>query len=957
MTDTTDLSPNTIDSNLPHKTNDTLTERVRALMMQREAESIVLRVVKRQEAYNREAQTFDAQKIASALSKAFLAVRGDQAHNAQYLPEVIVLLTQRIIDNIESLSDSEHVSVESIQDLVVRVLMEDARYHDVAESYIIYRNERKKKREALRSQTKTVELRAPNGDLLTLDMSRLSINLAMLCSDLKDVNLLEVVDQSTTNLYAEAPVADAYQALIMSARAMIESEPAYSFVASRILQRQLFEEAASVLGKKVPGFLFDVLDASEIPYKKIFKVYCKKGIDAGLLNPEVIESFDLDILAKAMKPERDASFHYLAMQTLYDRYFLHDQDQRFELPQLFFMRVAMGLSWQEPKQREATAIHFYEALSTFHFMSSTPTLFNTASPRSQLSSCFLTTISDDLDGIYSALRDNALLSKFAGGLGNDWTPVRASGAHIKGTNGRSSGIVPFLNVADATAIAVNQGGKRKGAVCAYLELWHADIESFLELRKNTGDERRRTHDMNTACWIPDLFMKRMDSDDLWTLFSPDVVPDLHDLYGEAFEQAYVAYETQALKGNISYRQIKAKHLWRKMISMVFETGHPWMTFKDPCNIRSPQRHKGRVHSSNLCTEITLNTSEKEIAVCNLGSVNLPLHIKDGVLDRDQLRQTVHTAIRMLDNVIDINYYAVPQAEHSNRQHRPIGLGMMGFQDALYLLGIPYASNEAVVFADQSMEMISYYAIEASALLAKERGAYPSYAGSLWDQGILPIDSIKLLAETRQSAHCVQDTSMSLDWQPVRDLVKQHGMRHSNVMAIAPTATIANICGVTQSIEPTYQNLFVKSNLSGEFTIVNPYLVAALKERGLWDEAMANDLKYYNGSVDSIDRIPDDIKSLYATAFEVDSKWLIEAGSRRQKWIDQSQSLNLYIAKPSGKKMHEMYWMAWVYGLKTTYYCRSKGATTVEKSTVKDGALNAVGMQSTAEDEGSCESCQ
>jgi ribonucleoside-diphosphate reductase alpha chain len=952
-----EVANHTIEQNIPLKSSDSLVERVRHLIEQRPPLSVAFRVVKRQEAYDREAQDFDVQKIALALSKAFLAVRGDQAHKAQYLPEVIVLLTQRIIENIQSSVSADHFNVENIQDQVVKVLMEDARYHDVAESYIIYRNERKKKREALKSASKKIALRGASGDLLSLDISVLAANLSLLCEDLNTVNVLKVVDQACANLYAEAPVSDAYQALTMSARAMIESEPDYTFVASRILLRQLFEETSAVLGRTAQSFLFDALKGSNIPYADFLKPYCEKGIDAGLLDPQIIAAFDLDRLAKAIKPERDGLFQYLGMQTLYDRYFIHHQDKRFELPQIFFMRVAMGLAWQEPNDRDALAIRFYESLSTFHFMSSTPTLFNTASTRPQLSSCFLTTIDDDLNDIYSALRDNALLSKFAGGLGNDWTPVRATGAHIKGTNGRSSGIVPFLNVADATAVAVNQGGKRKGAVCAYLELWHADMESFLELRKNTGDDRRRTHDMNTACWIPDLFMKRLASDGLWTLFSPDVVPDLHDLYGDAFEVAYVAYEKEALQGKLPYRQVKAAHLWRKMIGMIFETGHPWMTFKDPCNVRSPQQHAGVVHSSNLCTEITLNTSKDEIAVCNLGSVNLAIHIKDGNLDQALLRETVHTAIRMLDNVIDINYYAVPQAENSNRKHRPIGLGMMGFQDALYKLGIPYQSSEAVAFADQSMELISYYAIEASCLLAKERGVYESYKGSLWDQGIFPIDSVKLLAKNRQADHFKQDDSMGLDWSDLREKVSKYGVRNSNIMAIAPTATIANICGVTQSIEPTYQNLFVKSNLSGEFTVVNPYLISDLKKLGLWDEAMANDLKYYNGTLAAIERIPADLKALYATAFEVDSKWLIEAGSRRQKWIDQSQSLNLYIAKPSGKKMHDMYWMAWTYGLKTTYYCRSKGATTVEKSTMKDGALNAVRNAPSPDGEGSCEACQ
>jgi ribonucleoside-diphosphate reductase alpha chain len=570
-------------------------------------------------------------------------------------------------------------------------------------------------------------------------------------------------------------------------------------------------------------------------------------------------------------------------------------------------------------------------LSSFDFMSSTPTLFNAGTLRPQLSSCYLTTIPDDLGGIYSAMRDNALLSKYAGGLGNDWTPVRGLGSHIKGTNGKSQGVVPFLKVANDTAVAVNQGGKRKGAVCAYLETWHIDIEEFLDMRKNTGDDRRRTHDMNTANWIPDLFMKRVAEDGDWTLFSPEETPDLHDLVGLEFETAYAAYEEKAARGDIkNTRTLPANDLWRKMLGMLFETGHPWVTFKDPCNLRSPQQHVGVVHSSNLCTEITLNTSKDEIAVCNLGSVNLPQHITDGELDVEKLKQTITTAMRMLDNVIEYNYYSVPQARNSNLKHRPVGLGIMGFQDALYKMRLPYSTEEAVQFADTSMETVSYYTIEASSDLAVERGSYDSYQGSLWSQGILPIDSISILKKAR-GQYLQQDESQTLDWESLRDKIKSQGMRNSNTMAIAPTATISNICGVSQSIEPTYQNLFVKSNLSGEFTVINPYMVADLKALNLWDEVMINDLKYYDGSLQSIDRVPEDLKSLYTTAFEMDARWLIEAASRRQKWIDQGQSLNLYMAQPSGKTMDNLYKLAWLRGLKTTYYLRSMGATAAEKT--------------------------
>ena len=587
-----------------------------------------------------------------------------------------------------------------------------------------------------------------------------------------------------------------------------------------------------------------------------------------------------------------------------------------------FMRVAMGLALNEV-DRDARAIEFYDLSSSFDFMSSTPTLFNAGTVRPQLSSCYLTTVPDDLDGIYGAIRDNALLSKFAGGLGNDWSRVRALGAHIKGTNGKSQGVVPFLKVANDTAVAVNQGGKRKGAVCAYLATWHLDVEEFLELRKNTGDERRRTHDMHTAHWIPDLFMRRVAADGDWTLFSPDDVRDLHDLYGPAFDRAYEAHERRAERGELAvWKRVKAVELWRRMLSMLYETGHPWLTFKDPCNLRSPQQHVGTVHSSNLCTEITLNTSDQEIAVCNLGSVNLANHVTPEGLDHARLRRTVRTAVRMLDNVIDINYYSVPQARRSNLKHRPIGLGVMGFQDALYALRLPYASTEALELADRSTEALSYFTIEASVDLAAERGPYSSFEGSLWQRGVLPIDSLALLEEARGDLDV--DRSRTLDWETLRERVRSVGMRNSNCLAIAPTATISNIVGVAQSIEPTYRNLYVKSNLSGEFTVINPQLVADLKARGLWDEVMINDLKYFDGAVQKIDRIPPDLRALYATAFEIDATWLVEAGARRQKWLDQAQSLNLYVAQPSGPALDALYRLAWRRGLKTTYYLRTLG---------------------------------
>ena len=757
-------------------------------------------------------------------------------------------------------------------------------------------------------------------------------------------------------------------AVTMSARTLIEREPNYTYVAARLLLDNLRCEALSYINGAPSKATQEEMTEQ---YASYFENYINEAARLELIDPKLAKDYDLKALGKALQPECDYQFTYLGLQTLYDRYFIHTEGTRIELPQAFFMRVAMGLAVNEI-EREKRTIEFYQLLCSFDFMSSTPTLFNSGTLRPQLSSCYLTTVPDDLHGIFDAIKDDAMLSKFAGGLGNDWTRVRSMGSHIKGTNGKSQGVVPFLKVANDTAVAVNQGGKRKGAMCAYLETWHLDIEEFLDLRKNTGDDRRRTHDMNTANWIPDLFMKRVSEEQDWTLFSPDDTPDLHDLYGADFETRYCHYEQLAQQGEIkNYKRIPATDLWRKMLGMLYETGHPWITFKDPCNIRSPQGHIGTVHSSNLCTEITLNTSDDEIAVCNLGSVNLAAHIVDGKLDQTKLEKTINTAIRMLDNVIDYNYYSVNKARTSNLRHRPIGLGLMGFQDALYKLGISYASEQAVEFADTSMEMISYYSIQASTDLAVERGTYLSYEGSLWSQGVLPIDSIDLL-EQQRGGFVKVDRSAQLDWDALRARVKAVGMRNSNTMAIAPTATISNICGVTQSIEPTYQNLFVKSNLSGEFTVSNPYLIADLKRLNLWDNVMINDLKYYDGSVQNIDRVPDDIKSIYRTAFEIDPRWLIEAASRRQKWIDQAQSLNLYMAEPSGQKMDNLYKLAWVRGLKTTYYLRSIGATHVEKSTMENhqqGKLNAVQQSDAVQANGSaapsacslldpdCEACQ
>ncbi len=883
--------------------------------------------------------SFEPSKIAIAMTKAFLAVNGGQGAASARVRELVEQLTQNVVRAlVRSRPNGGTFHIEDIQDQVELALMRGGE-HNIARAYVLYREKRNQERgvaqEAAAPAAPGLNV-TDNGVTRPLDLNALRALIVSACDGLGDaVNPDPIVAETVKNLYDGVPMSQVYDSAVLAARTMIEKDPAYSQVTSRILlhtiRREILEEEVTQaqMGQR---------------YAEYFPQFIKRGVEAGLLDDKLLQ-FDLKRLASALDANRDLQFGYLGLQTLYDRYFLHVDGTRIEMPQAFFMRVAMGLSLNEI-DREARAIEFYNVLSTFDFMSSTPTLFNSGTHRSQLSSCYLTTVADDLDGIYEALKDNALLSKFAGGLGNDWTRVRALGSHIKGTNGKSQGVVPFLKVVNDTAVAVNQGGKRKGAVCAYLESWHLDIEEFLELRKNTGDDRRRTHDMNTANWIPDLFMKRVMEGGDWTLFSPSTCPDLHDKFGAEFEQAYTAYEDKAARGEIKlFKKMPAAQLWRKMLGMLFETGHPWITFKDPCNVRSPQQHVGVVHSSNLCTEITLNTSDTEIAVCNLGSVNLVAHMvkqADGsyVLDHDKLKRTISVAMRMLDNVIDINYYAVSKARNSNLKHRPVGMGIMGFQDCLHLLRTPYASEAAVEFADRSMEAVCYYAYYASTELSEERGRYSSYRGSLWDRGILPQDTLKLLEQAR-GGYVEVDTSETMDWAALRSRIAAHGMRNSNCVAIAPTATISNIIGVSACIEPTFQNLYVKSNLSGEFTVVNDYLVRDLKARGLWDEVMVADLKYFDGTLSRIDRVPADLRAIYATAFEVDPKWLVEAASRRQKWIDQAQSLNIYMGGASGKKLDEVYKLAWLRGLKTTYYLRTMAATHVEKSTVAHGALNAV----------------
>ena len=889
---------------------------------------------------------FEPSKIAIAVTKAFLAVNGGQGAASARVREQVEQLTHAVVRALlRSRPNGGTFHIEDIQDQVELALMRSGE-HNVARAYVLYREKRNQERAAQQEVTQDAQAAnqagesgikvTDNGVEKWLDMAALRTIIEAACEGLgNQIDATPIITETIKNLYDGVPIAQVYDSAILASRTLIENDPAYSQVTARILMHVIRKE---ILGHEV------LQGDMQAEYGTYFAKYINEGIAAELLDPRMRE-FDLPRLAAALNASRDLQFNYLGLQTLYDRYFLHIEERRIEMPQAFFMRVAMGLSLNE-LDRERRAIEFYEILSTFDFMSSTPTLFNSATTRPQLSSCYLTTVDDDLDGIYEALKENALLSKFAGGLGNDWTNVRALGSHIKGTNGKSQGVVPFLKVVNDTAVAVNQGGKRKGAVCAYLETWHLDIEEFLELRKNTGDDRRRTHDMNTSNWIPDLFMKRVMENGDWTLFSPSNTPDLHDKYGKAFEEAYVAYEQKADRGELKpFRRIPAQQLWRKMLGMLFETGHPWITFKDPCNIRSPQQHIGVVHSSNLCTEITLNTNESEIAVCNLGSVNLTAHMTTDasgkmILDHEKLQKTIRTAMRMLDNVIDINYYAVAKARNSNLKHRPVGMGIMGFQDCLHMQRIPYASDKAVKFADSSMEAVCYYAYQASNELAEERGVYSTYKGSLWDRGILPQDSVALLAQER-GGYLEVDSSSTMNWDGLRARIKQHGMRNSNCVAIAPTATISNIIGVSACIEPTFQNLFVKSNLSGEFTVVNEYLVRDLKDRGLWDEVMIADLKYFDGTLSKIDRIPQDLRDLYATAFEVEPSWLVEAASRRQKWIDQAQSLNIYMGGASGKKLDDTYKLAWLRGLKTTYYLRTMAATHVEKSTVTSGQLNSV----------------
>ncbi|MDE2259720.1 MAG: ribonucleoside-diphosphate reductase subunit alpha [Betaproteobacteria bacterium] len=902
---------------------------------------------------------FHAEKIATALTKAFLAVEGQQGVASAKTRDRVTRLTKTVVNALtRRLPAGGTVHIEDIQDQVELALMRSEE-HDVARAYVLYREKRAEARAAEPqpgAPTHAPLLHVQDGDQRRLlDQHALLGTCREACEGLIDVDPEAILKLTLQNLYDGVPLETVRHALVLAARALIEQEPDYSKVAARLLLRIVRVE---VLGQDINQ------QAATAAYPEALTRLIRQGIDAELLDPR-LQEYDLELLGQELVAGRDMQFDYLGLQTLYDRYFLHRDERRIELPQTFFMRVAMGLALNEI-HREKRAIEFYHLLSSFDFMSSTPTLFNSGTLHPQLSSCYLTTVSDDLEGIYQGIKENALLQKYAGGLGNDWTPVRSLGSRIKGTNGKSQGVIPFLKVVNDTALAVNQGGKRKGAVCAYLETWHLDIEDFLDLRKNTGDDRRRTHDMNTAHWVPDLFMQRVMQNAEWTLFSPVDTPDLHDCFGQKFEAAYLAHEARAASGEIHlFKRIPAVQLWRKMLTMLFETGHPWITFKDACNLRSPQQHAGIIHSSNLCTEITLNTSETETAVCNLGSVNLPAHLiqQDGqwVLDQEKLKRTVRSAMRLLDNVVDLNFYPTLKARNANVRHRPVGLGIMGFSNCLHRMGLAYGSEETLDFADRSMESVCYHAYWTSTELAEERGRYSSFTGSLWDQGILPLDSLDVL-ETARGGFVEVDRSATLNWQLLKSRIACHGMRNSNCVAIAPTATISNIVGVSASIEPEYQNLYVKSNLSGEFTVINQALVRDLKALDLWDTVMISDLKYFDGVLGPIDRIPAPLKARYATAFEIDPVWLVEAAARRQKWIDQAQSLNLYVAGASGKQLDELYRLAWKRGLKTTYYLRTLGATAMEKTSTPGTAESTAFQENAAPkvcsiSDPECESCQ
>lgn len=867
--------------------------------------------------------SFDPSKIIRAISGAFREERG--VDTIQQLPgsdlASIREIAKSVEEEIERINrDSLHV--EEVQDLIEKELLKEGLY-EILRRFIVFREDRSRER-SLKGGGQRIHVARKDGSETLFRLDEVESKLEKILQDLKGAPKERIIDAFCKNLYTGIDESGVQDALILAASSLIEESPEMEYAAARLLLDKVYAE---------------VLEGSKEGYQSLFEQRILQGVRAGLLDPRLL-TFDLKVLSRALNPERDLLFKYHGLKVLYDRYFIHIKEKRIEAPQAFWMRVAMGLSLNE-EQKEEQAIAFYNILSNLLFISGTPTLFNSGTVHPQLSSCYLSTVEDDLNHIFKVIADDAKLSKWAGGIGNDWTEVRARGALIKGTNGLTQGIIPFLKVANDTAVAVNQGGKRRGSFCAYIEPWHLDVEEFIELKKNTGDERRRTPDMNTALWVPDLLMKRVAEGKTFTLFNPCEVKDLHTLYGKAFEERYAHYEREAEEGRIrQFKTVIAEELWRKILTMLFETGHPWITFKDPSNIRSAQRHAGVIRSSNLCTEILLNTSKEETAVCNLGSINLSRHVNEKGFDFKLLESTVKTAIRMLDNVIDINYYPTEEARRSNLKHRPVGLGVMGWQEALFVLKVAYESDEAIELSDTLLEALSYQAIDASSDLAKERGSYSSFAGSMWSKGHMPIDTVEEVRLER-GGYLDMDTAASLNWQKLREKVTRQGMRNCQVMAIAPTATIAQIAGTTQSFEPLYANLYVKSNLSGEFSSINNYLIDDLKKRGLFDSEMIADLKYFDGSVLPIDRIPEDVKQLYKTAFEIGPDWLLLAASKRQKWIDMGQSQNLYIANPSGRALSEMYFKAWRLGLKTTYYLRSKSATQIEKSTLD---VNKKGLQ-------------
>lgn len=877
---------------------------------------------------------FEAEKIARAVQKAFLDILSEP-HTEE---------AKAIADSVAEKVAAAHgtsanvPSVEEVQDMVERELM--ARdYFDVAKAYIIYRYEHSKIREEKKQEVvKKIEergllitKRSGEKQIFSIDQVRKTIEASIASHNRADINVDDIVNQVQREVYDGINTDELEKTLVMVVRAMVERDPAYDQLAAQLSLNTLYKE---VFQNDLASITSDTFDRE---YRDAFIKNIKRSVELKLLNEKMLE-FDLEKLAVALKPARDQLLKYMGVATLSDRYFIADRSDSknkvtLEVPQIFYMRIAMGAALNEKENKEAWATRFYEMLSTLRYIPSSPTLFNAGARVPQLSSCYLGTVEDDLVDIFKVYGDNAQLSKWAGGIGTDWSNIRATGSYIKKAGISSQGVIPFLKIANEVTNAINRSGRRRGATAVYLESWHYDILDFLELRKNTGDERRRTHDMNTANWIPDLLMKRIREDGEWTLFSPDEVPDLHHIYGKKFEEKYVEYEKMADEGKIKlFKRMKAIDLWKKMLGMLFETGHPWPTFKDPCNIRSPQDHVGVVHNSNLCTEITLNNSKDEVAVCNLGWVNMAVHVTDGQFDTEKVKETVTVGMRILDNVIDLNFYPIPEAKNANMRHRAVGLGMGGFQDALYQMDIDFASERCIAFADESMEVISYYAILASSALAKERGTYESFKGSKWDRGILPVDTLALLEEERGEAIEVTKEG-KLDWTPVKEAIKKYGMRNSNCMAIAPTASTSTIAGCVPSIEPIYKNIYVEANISGDFTVVNPYLVQDLKKIGLWNEAMLNELKYRDGSINAIAGIPEALKNKYKEVFEVDSSWLIRAAAYRGKWIDQSQSLNIFFRGQSGKELSEVYMYAWKMGLKTTYYLRTLAATQVEKSTI------------------------